>query len=85
MRTLYIIEGVTFMKKNSDQQIHLPVAGFARRKHTRVLEAAQALLAAPQPGILDSLNCGKFGRLVSYLRTGVPGLLIVCCGEYAFR
>lgn len=73
------------MKKDIDLPTYRP-AGFTGRKHAQALEAARALLAVPQPSIFDSLNCGKLAKLVGYLRTGVPGLLLVCCySEYAFR
>jgi hypothetical protein len=73
------------MEKKLTSQIHLPFLGLALHKHDQVRKAAQSLLAAEQPGLLDSLNCGKLGRLLRYLRTGVPALLILCCSEYAFR
>jgi hypothetical protein len=62
-----------------------PASGFVARKHAKALNNAQALLAVDPPGLFDQLNCGKFGKLIDYIRTGLPGLLLIACyGECAF-
>jgi hypothetical protein len=63
----------------------LPASGFAARKHARALKNAQTLLTVDPPGLFDQLNCGKLGKLFHYIRTGLPGLLLIACyGECAF-
>lgn len=63
----------------------LTVTGLTARKYSMALKEAQALLTVDQPGLYDQLNCGKLGKLIAYLRRGLPGLLLIACyGEYAF-
>lgn len=62
----------------------LPATGFAAQKHARALKNAQALLAVDPPGLFDQLNCGKLSKLINYIRTGLPGLLLIASwGECA--
>lgn len=63
----------------------LAVTGLAARKYSLALKEAQALLTVDPPGLHDQLNCGKLGKLIAYIRRGLPGLLLIACyGEYAF-
>lgn len=63
----------------------LTVTGLTARKYSLALKEAQALLTVEQPGLYDQLNCGKLGKLIAYLRRGLPGLLLIACyGEYTF-
>jgi hypothetical protein len=63
----------------------LTIIGLTARKYSTALKEAQALLTVDQPGLYDQLNCGKLGKLVAYIRRGLPSLLLIASyGEYAF-
>jgi hypothetical protein len=61
--------------------------GFIQKKHSRAMCVAQELLckaATSCTTIYDSLNCGKLGRLITYLKGGnaVTLLWVSCYLEY---
>ncbi|WP_434132562.1 hypothetical protein KIAC18_004327 [Sporomusa sphaeroides] len=57
-----------------------------QKKYQAALNAAQEIIHGdmPQPGIQDSLNCGKLRKLICYIQTGSCCILLWGCYTQQF-